>query len=161
MESWLGGFEPNKWSFLSGLLPSPPREGWALPDRSLAKSSHYSFSVTASWKPTSPWDLAKSQGWNVKFSNSGICSTTLSQHTDFSKGIAGYQPLSEGALYTRLALVLAGRMAQTGGNTATTAHLPRDEGHCSYRSQMRELTLQLPTVHLTGLNPRAALKTGA
>lgn len=111
------------WSLLSQLPPSP-REGWALPDRS---SNHYSFSVTASWKPRSPWDLAKSQGWNVKFSNSGICSTTASQHTDFSKGITGYQPLSEGALYTRLALVLAGGTAQTQGNTATTTQLTRDE----------------------------------
>lgn len=115
------------WSLLSGQLPSPPKGGWAVPDRSLAKSSHYSLSVSASWKPRSPWDLAKSQGWNIKFSNSGICSTTLSQHTDFSKGITGYQPLSEGALYMRMALVLARGMAQTRRSTATRTQLMRDE----------------------------------
>lgn len=117
------------WSLPSGLPPSPPRAGWG---RSPAKSSHYSFALTAAWKTRSPWDLAKSQGWNVKFSNSGICSTTLSQHTDLSKGITGYQPLSQGALYTRLALVLAGGVAQTG---ATTAQLTRDEGQCSHCSR--------------------------
>lgn len=82
-------------------------------------------------KKSKTWDLAKSQGWNVKFSNSGICSTTFSQHTDFSEGITDYQPLSEGALSMRLALVLAGGMAQTGGDTATTAQLTGDEGQLS------------------------------
>lgn len=43
--------------------------------------------------------------WNTKFSNSRICSPTVSQHTDFSKGITGYQPVSEGALQMRLALL--------------------------------------------------------
>lgn len=81
-----------------------------------------------------------------------------SQHTDFSKGIAGYQPLSEGALYTRLALVLAGGMAQTGANTATTAQLTRDEdeGQCSSCSRRAlsngRIHSTLPTVHLMGLN---------
>lgn len=79
-----------------------------------------------------------------------------SQHTGFSKGIAGYQPLSEGALYTRLALVLAGGMAQTGADTATAAQLTRDEGQCSHCSRRAlsngRINSTLPTVPLMGLN---------
>lgn len=52
-----------------------------------------------------PMGPGKRPKWNTKFSNSRICSPTVSQHTDFSKGITGYQPVSEGALQMRLALL--------------------------------------------------------
>lgn len=58
--SWLWGFKHNMWISLSQLLL--PQERMST-DRSLANSSHYCFSVTASWKPSSLWDMAKGHRW--------------------------------------------------------------------------------------------------
>lgn len=65
-------------------------------DRSLENSSHYCFSVTASWKPSSPWDLAKGHRWK-KLVTAGSAAQQ-SPSAEFSNGITGYQPAWGGSL---------------------------------------------------------------
>jgi len=54
--------------------------------------------------PYGTWQKAKGEMQNLVTAGSAA---QQSRSSDFSKGITGYQPLSEGALYMRLALLPA------------------------------------------------------